>query len=120
MNTLLVLFIIIPVLVAILLLLNKLFAPHFEYVEKVSVYECGYSGIYGQTRSYFQIQFYNIAMLFLIFDLEILLLLPISVSIYHVGSYGFSIAIIFFLVLTVGLAVEIYTGVISLTSIDEN
>ena len=74
------LFIFVPVLSVILLALNILLAPHVPYETKVSAYECGYNAIPGQTRSTFQIQFYLVAILFLVFDLEILLLFPIAVS----------------------------------------
>jgi NADH-ubiquinone oxidoreductase chain 3 len=78
------------------------------------VYECGFLTIPLQTRSTFQIHFYIVALLFLIFDLEIILLYPISVSLYQVSFYGFSIAIVFFIVLTVGFILEIGSGAISL------
>jgi NADH:ubiquinone oxidoreductase subunit 3 (subunit A) len=115
MNTLLTLFLIVPILVIILLLLNKFFAPHFEYVEKVQPYECGFDPIYGQTRAQFQIHFFLVAMLFLVFDLEILLLFPIAVTIYQVSFYGFSICLIFFIILVIGFILEIGTGAINLT-----
>lgn len=115
MNTLLILFLIVPILVIILLLLNKIFAPHFEYSEKLQSYECGFNPIYGQTRAQFQIHFFLVALLFLIFDLEILLLFPVSVTIYQISFYGFSICIIFFLVLTLGFVVEIGTSSLELT-----
>jgi NADH-ubiquinone oxidoreductase chain 3 len=55
-------------------------------------------------------------MLFLVFDLEILLLFPIAVTLYQVSIFGFSIAIIFFIVLTIGFILEIGSGAISITS----
>jgi len=57
-------------------------------------------------------------MLFLVFDLEILLLFPIAVTLYQLSIYGFSIAIIFFFILTIGFILEIGSGAISLKSID--
>ena len=74
-----------------------------------------FSPVYGQTRSTFQIHFYIVAMLFLVFDLEILLLFPIALTLYNVSIFGFSIAIIFFIVLTIGFVLEIGSGAISLT-----
>ena len=53
-------------------------------------------------------------MLFLVFDLEILLLFPIAATLYQVSVYGFSIALIFFSVLTIGFVLEIGTGAIDL------
>jgi NADH-ubiquinone oxidoreductase chain 3 len=116
MNTLLMLFCFIPVLIIILLILNFLLAPSKPDAEKLSIYECGFQTIYGQTRSQFNIHFYIVAMLFLIFDLEILLLFPISIIFSQIGIYGFSIAVIFFIVLTIGFILEINSGVISISN----
>jgi NADH-ubiquinone oxidoreductase chain 3 len=119
MNNLFFLFIFVPLLAFILLALNVLLAPHNPDESKVSAYECGFSPVYGQTRSTFQIHFYIVAMLFLIFDLEILLLFPIAVTLYQVSIFGFSIAIIFFIVLTIGFVLEIGSGAIALTNFDQ-
>jgi NADH-ubiquinone oxidoreductase chain 3 len=114
MNNLLILFIFIPVLTFILLLLNLLLAPQIPDESKVSPYECGFLNIPGQTRSIFHVHFYIVALLFLIFDLEILLIMPVAVSLYQISIYGFSIALIFFLVLTIGFILEIGSGAIYL------
>jgi len=119
MNNLFFLFIFVPLLALILLALNVILAPHRPDEAKVSAYECGFSPVYGQTRSTFQIHFYIVAMLFLIFDLEILLLFPIAVTLYQVSTFGFSIAIIFFIVLTIGFVLEIGSGAIALTNFDQ-
>ena len=116
MNNILMLFIIVPILSLILLALNILLAPHVPYEAKVSAYECGYNAIPGQTRSTFQIGFYLVAILFLIFDLEILLLFPIAVTLYQVSTFGFSMVLIFFIVLTIGFILEIGSGSIKLVS----
>ena len=114
MNNLVMLFIIVPVLAFALLALNLLLAPKNSYETKISAYECGFLAIEGQTRSTFQIHFYIVAMLFLVFDLEILLLLPLAVTLYQVNTYGFIIALVFFFVLTIGFVLEIGSGAISL------
>lgn len=114
MNNLLFLFIFVPILSCALLGLNFLFAVHRPDEAKVSAYECGFEAIGGQTRSTFQIQFFLVALLFLIFDLEILLLFPIAVTLYQVSVFGFSIALIFFIVLTIGFILEIGSGSIKL------
>lgn len=119
MTNLSFLFIFIPLLAIILLALNVLLAPHRPDESKVSAYECGFSPVYGQTRSTFQIHFYIVAMLFLIFDLEILLLFPIAVTLYQVSIFGLSIAIIFFIVLTIGFVLEIGSGAIALTNFEK-
>jgi NADH-ubiquinone oxidoreductase chain 3 len=115
MSSLLLLFIFVPVLTGILLALNLLLAVHRPDDSKVSAYECGFSPIYGQTRSPFHVQFYLVGILFLIFDLEILLIYPLAVTLYQVSTYGFWIAIIFFAILTVGFVLEIGTGVLYFT-----
>ena len=119
MNNLLMLFIFVPILAFALLGLNVLLATHKPDESKVSAYECGFSVIYGQTRSTFQIHFYTVAILFLIFDLEILLLFPLAVTLYLVSTFGFSIGIVFFIVLTIGFVLEIGSGAISLTNFDQ-
>jgi NADH-ubiquinone oxidoreductase chain 3 len=112
--TLLVFILVVPVLALIFLALNSLFAPHRSYEDKLSSYECGVPVITGQTRESFPIHFNLVAMLFLIFDIELVLLLPISVSLRAVHTYGFVIAIIFFIILTIGFIVELATGAISI------
>ena len=115
MNALLMLFLFIPILVVILLALNIILAVHRPDTEKLSPYECGFTNIYGQTRSQFSVHFYIVAILFLVFDLEILLLYPVSVTLYQVSSYGFTIAIIFFSILTIGFIFELGKGVLKFT-----
>lgn len=117
MNNLLFIFIIVPILAALLLALNILLAPHKPDFAKVSQYECGFAPIPGQTRSTFQIHFMIVALLFLIFDLEILLLFPLAVSLYQISIFGFTVGIIFFIVLTVGFVLEIGSGAIALTDL---
>ena len=112
MNNILMLFIFVPILSGILLFINFLLAPKNAYEAKVSAYECGFSPIYGQTRNVFHINFFLVALLFLVFDLEILLLFPIAVTLYQVSMFGFSIALIFFIVLTIGFILEIGSGAI--------
>ena len=119
MNNILMLFIFVPILALILLSLNILLAPHVPYEAKVSAYECGFISLPGQTRSTFQIQFYLVAILFLVFDLEILLLFPIAVTLYQVNIFGFAVALIFFFVLTIGFVLEIGSGAISITEAKE-
>lgn len=115
MNAITILFLFVPVLVVILLMANVLLAAHRPDTEKVTAYECGFSPIYGQTRAPFSIQYYLVGILFLIFDLEILLLYPIAVTLYNVSVYGFWIAIIFFTVLTLGFVYELGKGALYFT-----
>lgn len=118
MNTLLMLFIFVPILAVLLLGLNLLFAVNKPDEAKESVYECGFNSVYGQTRSTFQIHFFLVALLFLVFDLEVLLLYPLALTLYQVSVFGFSVALIFFIVLTIGFVLEIGSGAISLKNKD--
>lgn len=115
-TTLLMLFIFVPILAFILLALNILFSSNKPDESKISPYECGMAPIINQTRMIFQIQFYVVAMLFLIFDLELILLFPLAVTLYQVSIFGFLIGIIFFIILTIGFILEIGTGVITFNS----
>src|ERR1700744_3098605 len=110
MNSLLMTFIFIPILALILLMLNLLLSPNRPDSEKVLTYECGFSPILGQTRNTFHISFFLIALAFLILDLEILLFFPISVSLTQIGNFGLVIALIFFIILTLGYIIEILAG----------
>jgi NADH-ubiquinone oxidoreductase chain 3 len=114
------LFIFVPILAFILLALNVLLAPHRPDEAKVSAYECGFLAIEGQTRASFHIHFYMVAMLFLVFDLEILLLFPLAVTLYQVSIYGFVVALVFFIVLTIGFILEIGSGAIKISDSDIN
>lgn len=115
MSAITILFLFVPVLVAILLVLNVLLAVHRPDSEKVTPYECGFSPVYGQTRAPFSIQYYLVGILFLIFDLEILLFYPLAVTLYNVSMYGFVIGVLFFVILTVGFVYEFGKGALYFT-----
>jgi NADH-ubiquinone oxidoreductase chain 3 len=107
------LFLFIPLLVFILLILNPLISPKQSYAEKLTAYECGFTPILGQGRAPLTISFYLIGILYLIFDLEIAFLVPLVASLSIVGFPGYSIALIFIIILTVGFIFEISSGAIS-------
>jgi|ERR1700735_2185686 NADH-ubiquinone oxidoreductase chain 3 len=97
----------IPLLALILLNINLLFAPHNPYGEKKTSFECGFHSFLGQNRTQFSISFFIFALLFLLFDLEILLIYPYSVSSYTNDIYGLVIMLIFFILLTLGFIFEL-------------
>lgn len=115
MASITILFIFVPILVAILLIANVLLAPNDPYSEKVSQYECGYNTVEGQTRAPFNIQYYLVGILFLLFDLEVLVIYPIASTLSETGILGFWIFILFTCVLTIGFVVEIAQGVLYFT-----
>lgn len=106
----------IPILAFILLAVNIIFAPHNPYQEKDSAFECGFHSFLGQNRSEFSISFFIFALLFLLFDLEILLVYPYIVSGYVNGVFGLIVMLIFFLVLTLGFAFELGKNALSIES----
>ena len=110
MNSLLILFFIVPILAVVLLALNLLLSPSRPDREKLLSYECGFDPIQGQTRNNFHISFFLITLAFLILDLEILLFFPMSVSLFQIGTFGLVIGLIFFIILTLGYAIEILAG----------
>lgn len=120
MNNFIVLLFFIPILSIILLLINIFISNSNPDEAKISAYEAGFNAIPGQTRSIFHIHFFIVALLFLIFDLEIILLLPIAVSLYNVSFFGLSIALIFFIILTIGFVLEIGSGTINLNTLKSN
>ena len=73
--------------------------------EKVSVYECGFDP-FGDSRQKFEIRFFLVAILFIIFDLEISFLFPWSVVIDSISSVGYWSMYVFLFILTVGLVYE--------------
>lgn len=86
------------------------------YQEKKTSFECGFHSFLGQNRKEFNIMFFVFALLFLLFDLEILLAYPYALSTYNNNIYGLIVILIFFLVLTVGFAVELGKGALKINS----
>jgi len=113
-------FIFVPILAIVLLALNLILAPHNPYEEKDSAFECGFHSFLGQNRSEFSISFFIFALLFLLFDLEILLVYPFVVSAYVNGIFGLIVMLIFFLVLTLGFAFELGKNALSIESRQSN
>jgi NADH-ubiquinone oxidoreductase chain 3 len=109
-------FIFVPLLAVIFLAINLLFAPHNPYQEKDSAFECGFHSFLGQNRTQFSISFFIFALLFLLFDLEILLVYPYVVSAYANGIYGLMVMLIFFLALTLGFAFELGKNALKIDS----
>jgi NADH-ubiquinone oxidoreductase chain 3 len=106
----------IPVLGIILLSVNLILSPHNPYQEKDSAFECGFHSFLGQNRTQFSISFFIFALLFLLFDLQILLVFPYVVSAYTNGIYGLLIMLVFFLVLTLGFAFELGKNALKIES----
>ena len=109
-------FFFIPLLAFILLAVNLIFAPHNPYQEKDSAFECGFHSFLGQNRTQFSISFFIFALLFLLFDLEILLVYPYIVSAYANDTYGLVIMLIFFSLLATGFVYELGKNALKIDS----
>src|SRR6266496_3151225 len=96
MTSLTFFFIFIPILALILLTINIILSPHNPYQEKNSAFECGFHSFLGQNRTQFSISFFIFALLFLLFDLIIML--------------------IFFFILTLGFVFELGKNALKIDS----
>ena len=85
--------------------LNFIFSPKKPDPEKLSAYECGFEA-FGDARMEFDVRFYLVAILFIIFDLEVAFLFPWAVTLGKIGLFGFWSMIIFLLILTIGFIYE--------------
>ena len=85
--------------------LNFVFAPKNPDPEKLSAYECGFEP-FNDSRMEFDVRFYLVAILFIIFDLEIAFLFPWAISLGKIGIFGFVSMMIFLTILTVGFIYE--------------
>jgi NADH-quinone oxidoreductase subunit A len=92
-------------LAVVILVASFLVAPQRSDTEKLSAYECGFEP-FGDARQRFDVRFYLVAILFIIFDLEMAFLFPWAVSLGHIGMMGFWSMMLFLGVLTVGFIYE--------------
>ena len=80
-------------------------APQNPDPDKVSAYECGFDA-FDDARGRFDVRFYLVAILFIIFDLEVAFLFPWAVSFGEIGLYGFWSMVVFLGILTIGFIYE--------------
>ena len=73
--------------------------------EKISAYECGFNA-FDDARMKFDVRYYLVSILFIIFDLEVAFLFPWAVAFQHIGTFGFWSMMVFLAVLTIGFAYE--------------
>ena len=90
-------------------LLSKILSPSKPDSEKLSAYECGFEA-FDDARSKFDVKFYLVSILFIIFDLEIAFLFPWAVSLKNIGALGFYSMMFFLFILTVGFVYEWKNG----------
>jgi len=87
------------------LILNVAFSPKNPDPEKLSAYECGFEP-FNDSRMEFDIRFYLVAILFIIFDLEIAFLFPWAITLGNIGLFGFFSMMLFLFILTIGFIYE--------------
>ena len=103
--SILIFFFVAFILSAGFIVLNFLFSPKNPDPEKLSAYECGFEP-FSDSRIEFDVRFYLVAILFIIFDLEIAFLFPWAISLGNIGALGFWSMMIFLFVLTIGFIYE--------------
>jgi NADH-quinone oxidoreductase subunit A len=87
------------------IVINFLSSPSNPDPEKLSAYECGFEA-FDDSRMEFDVRFYLVAILFIIFDLEIAFLFPWAISLGKIGLLGFWSMMVFLAVLTIGFIYE--------------
>jgi NADH-quinone oxidoreductase subunit A len=90
---------------AVLLGVGKLLSPNRPDADKLSPYECGFEA-FEDARMKFDVRYYLVAILFILFDLEIAFLFPWAVVLPQVGFFGFAAMMVFLAVLVVGFLYE--------------
>jgi NADH-quinone oxidoreductase subunit A len=85
--------------------LNFALSPKNPDPEKLSAYECGFEP-FNDSRMEFDIRFYLVAILFIIFDLEIAFLFPWAITLGNIGYFGFFSMMLFLFILTIGFIYE--------------
>jgi len=91
------------------MVLGRLLGPHKPDPEKLSPYECGFEA-FEDARMKFDVRYYLVAILFILFDLEIAFLFPWAVALKDIGLFGFLSMMIFLAILVVGFVYEWMSG----------
>jgi len=89
----------------VLMGLGFLFGPRKPNAEKLSAYECGFEA-FEDSRMKFDVRYYLVAILFIVFDLEIAFLFPWAVALKHIGIVGIAAMGLFLFILVIGFIYE--------------
>ena len=101
-----VIFLVLAIAISLLFIVaSTLLAPRKPDPEKLSAYECGFNA-FDDARMKFDVRFYLVSILFIIFDLEVAFLFPWAIVLGDVGIYGFWSMMLFLGVLTIGFIYE--------------
>ena len=116
MSSVTFLFVFVTILTIVFLLLNFILAPHNPYQEKYSIFECGFHSFLGQNRTQFGVKFFIFALVYLLLDLEILVIYPYGISVYENGIYGLIVVLIFIGIITAGFVFELGKNALKIDS----
>lgn len=120
MSSVTFLFVFVTILTIVFLLLNFVLAPHNPYQEKYSIFECGFHSFLGQNRTQFGVKFFIFALVYLLLDLEILVIYPYGISVYENGIYGLIVVLIFIGIITAGFVFELGKNALKIDSRQSN
>lgn len=120
MSSITFLFVFVTILAIVFLLLNFILAPHNPYQEKYSIFECGFHSFLGQNRTQFGVKFFIFALVYLLLDLEILVIYPYGLSVYENGIYGLIVVLIFIGIITAGFVFELGKNALKIDSRQSN
>jgi NADH-ubiquinone oxidoreductase chain 3 len=120
MSSLTFLFVFVTILTIVFLLLNFILAHHNPYQEKYSIFECGFHSFLGQNRTQFGVKFLICALVYLLLDLEILVIYPYGISVYENGIYGLIVVLIFIGIITAGFVFELGKNALKIDSRQSN
>nr|YP_203331.1 NADH dehydrogenase subunit 3 [Zancudomyces culisetae]AAW49498.1 NADH dehydrogenase subunit 3 [Zancudomyces culisetae] len=112
MNSLIIFIILTPCILSLVLIINLLLPINKPDFSKLSPYECGMD-IIGSAREKFNILFYLVAILFLIFDIEVIFLFPFATILYDISVYGYWIVFFFLIILTLGFIFELSKDILN-------
>lgn len=115
MSTMTLFILFVAIIALLFLVINFIFAPHNPYQEKYSVFECGFHSFH-QTRLPFNIGFFIYALVYLLLDLEVLLIFPFTVSEYVNNIYGLFTTLIFIVIITIGFVFELGKGALKIST----
>ena len=89
----------------VMLIMGRMLGPHRPDPEKLSPYECGFEA-FEDSRMKFDVRYYLVAILFIIFDLEIAFLFPWAIALREIGIFGLGTMMLFLGILVVGFIYE--------------
>jgi len=120
MSSVTFLFVFVTIFTIVFLILIFILAPHNPYQEKYSIFECGFHSFLGQNRTQFGVKFFIFALVYLLLDLEILVIYPYGISVYENGIYGLIVVLIFIGIITAGFVFELGKNALKIDSRQSN